>query len=394
MPVSTWKSRSYYELMELLERIEDITDEYPYFQSLSHGNIAKYEGSNGPVLNFACYDYLGLSADPRVKEGAAAAVQRYGCSAGASRLVAGEFDIHSALENALAELLGQEKALAFVSGYNTNVSTLGFLLSEEDVIICDHWVHNSIAVGVKLARARSLHFPHNDVGALASLLEQHKDHPGRVAVCIEGLYSMDGDLPPLAEIAELKEKYGFLLFVDEAHAIGTVGKTGRGITEHFGLPPQVVDIQMGTLSKTFGSCGGYIAGSADLIMYLKYNCPGFVFSTGLPGPLAAAALRAVELLRDRPELVSELQMKSESFRRALGQDTPNQTTPIVPVIADFNRVYAFYDELMRNGIRVFPITYPAVSKDATRLRFFINVNHSVSDLVATAGLVRETINRP
>ncbi len=273
MPGSSWKSPEYDEFVELHGLVGSLFDEFPYFRSLPHGNVEKYQTVKGPVLNFSGYDYLGLGSDPRTKEAAAQAVAQYGCSASASRLVAGELDIHNALEDALADWLGRESALAFVSGYGTNVSALGFLFGEDDLIICDQWVHNSVITGAKLARAQRLRFPHNDANALECILQEHQDASRRVVVCIEGLYSMEGDLPPLPEIIELKNRYGFLLFVDEAHSIGTVGRTGRGVTEHYGLPPTAIDIQMGTLSKALGSCGGYIAGSKELISYLNRSSP-------------------------------------------------------------------------------------------------------------------------
>lgn len=393
MMTPTWQTPKYHEFVKFYELLDTTLDEFPYFQSLPHGNIANYETHTGRVINFSSYDYLGLGEDPRTKEAAAQAIDSYGCSAGASRIVSGELDVHHDLEAALAGLLSREDAIALVGGYSTNVSVLGFLFDESDILISDHLAHDSIATGARLSGAKHLRFAHNDVTQLENLLHTNPSPDGRVVVCIEGLYSMDGDLPPLREIAELKERYGFLLFLDEAHSVGTIGRTGRGVVEHFDLDPELVDIQMGSLSKTFGSCGGYIAGSRDLIRYLKCACPGFVFSTGLPGPLAAAALRAVQLLTDEPERVSTLQTGARTFKQALALPMVVPETPIVPVLADHRHVYHHAYTLKKHGVRVFPISYPAVPKDAARLRFFLSALHSSEDLLSTAELVNATISK-
>ena len=254
----------------------------------------------------------------------------------ASRVISGEKPIHRQLERALADLIGAEDCLVYVSGHATNVSTIGHLLHREDVVLVDSLIHNSVTEGALRAGAARFIFPHNDWQALDDLLTRERSAYRRALVVLEGVYSMDGDIPNLSRFVEIKRRHKALLMIDEAHSIGVLGAHGGGIREHFDAPAGDVDIWMGTLSKAFASCGGYIAGSHALVEYLKYTSPGFAYSVGMTPANAAAALAAIQVLRAEPERVARLHERAHYLlagARRRGLDTgTSQGSPIVPVI--------------------------------------------------------------
>jgi 7-keto-8-aminopelargonate synthetase-like enzyme len=211
-------------------------------------------------VNFASYDYLATNTDPLVAIRAKEAIDRYGISASASRLVAGERPIHVELEQALADVYGVDAAVCFVSGYLTNVAAISCIMGPQDLVIHDEFIHNSALAGIKQSGAARRLFKHNDIENLESVLKSLSSDFRHILVIVEGVYSMDGDITDLPALVELRSRYGFWLMVDEAHALGVLGDTGRGTFEHYGIDPREVDIWMGTLSKTTSSCGGYIAG--------------------------------------------------------------------------------------------------------------------------------------
>lgn len=348
------------------------------------GARSRIEGRE--LVNFASYDYLGLNRDPRLIEAAKAALDQFAVSASASRLVGGERTIHAALESRIAGLYGVEAALTFVSGYLTNVAAIGCLMGPDDLVIHDEFIHNSALAGIRLSGAARRLFRHNDLASLRQVLETAGGHFRRVLVIVEGVYSMDGDIPDLPALIELRQRYGFWLMLDEAHALGVLGPTGRGTCEHFGLTPQDVDIFMGTLSKTTSACGGYIAGSAALIAILKANAGGFVYSVGLAPVLAAAALTSLETMQAEPERVARLRENGAFFRdaaQAAGLDTGHSAGySVVPVIVgDSVRAAKLSKELFEDGINVLPIIHPAVPEGLARLRFFITSEHTKDEML-------------
>src|SRR5205823_6517015 len=254
-------------------------------------DTAQIEGRE--LISFSTYNYLGMSGDPAVAAAAKEAIDRFGTSTSASRLVSGEKTVHVELEREIARFHGLEDAICYIGGHATNESTIGHLFGSGDLIVHDSLAHNSIIQGAILSGARRRPFPHNDWRAVDELLTEIRRDYRRVLIVIEGVYSMDGDFPELPPFIEVKQKHHALLMIDEAHSLGALGKTGRGITELFGVNPRDVDLLMGTLSKAMGSCGGYIAGCHELIEYLKYTSPGFVFSCGLSPSGAAAALASL-----------------------------------------------------------------------------------------------------
>ncbi len=350
------------------------------------GASTSIEGTR--LLNFASYNYLGCSGHPAINAAAKAAIDQYGTSVSASRPVAGERPVHRELEKKLAEVYQVDDAIVFVSGHATNVTTIGYLFGPRDLILHDELVHNSILQGIQLSGAKRLPFTHNDYAQLGQLLQQHRRHFERVLIVVEGIYSMDGDYPDLPKFIELKQQHRCFLMVDEAHSFGVMGATGLGIREHFDLAGNDVDIWMGTLSKSLAACGGYIAGSVALIEHLKFLAPGFLYSVGIPAPVAAAALASLQLMLAEPERVQRLQHNGKYFLQKMQQagfDTGNASGhAVVPAIFGSSvRVTQLAKELQQLGICVMPILYPAVPEQSARLRFFICEGHSEDELDKT-----------
>ncbi|WP_442488153.1 aminotransferase class I/II-fold pyridoxal phosphate-dependent enzyme [Halomonas litopenaei] len=335
---------------------------------------------NQDVVNFASYDYLGLAGDRRVLDATHQAIEHYGTSVSASRIVAGERPFHGALERALADCYHSDDALAFVSGHATNVSTIAMLVGTRDLIIHDSLIHNSVVMGASVSGATRMSFPHNDVQALDRLLFDHRDRFERVLVVIEGHYSMDGDTPDLARFVEVKRRHHCWLMVDEAHSLGVLGATGLGLHQHCQVAPGDVDIWMGTLSKSLASSGGYIAGCQALVDTLRYLAPGFLYSVGLAPQLAEPARRALEVLQDEPWRTSRLAQNARrllSGIQALGLNTgSSEGHAIVPLILGSSAKAAkLSHQLLRAGINVQPILHPAVPERSARLRFFVSCEH-------------------
>lgn len=347
------------------------------------GAVTRIEGRE--YLNFSHYNYLGFNGHPEVSAAAVKAIERYGTSAGASRLVAGERPIQQELEKELAGIYGVDDCVVFVSGHATNVNTIGTLFEHGDLILHDSLIHNSVLEGIRLSGAARRSFPHNNLKALETLLASLRSQYRRVLIVAEGLYSMDGDLPDLPALVDIKRRYGALLMLDEAHALGVLGPTGRGSAEYHDLSGSDVDIWMGTLSKTLAGCGGYIAGSRDVVDILKCAAPGFVYSVGIAPPLAAASLAALRLMQREPERVRLLRERSALFldlARKAGLDTGHaQGFAVIPIILGSSRkAISLSNRLFAEGINVQPIIYPAVEEKAARLRFFVSAMHSENDI--------------
>ncbi|MFI3195516.1 MAG: aminotransferase class I/II-fold pyridoxal phosphate-dependent enzyme [Methylococcaceae bacterium] len=339
-------------------------------------------------INYAGYNYLGFSGDPRVAKAAKDAIDQYGTSVSASRLVSGERPIHRQLEAALAETYGVDDAVVMVSGHATNVTTIGYLFGANDLILHDELIHNSSLVGAQLSGAKRLSFPHNDYAALDQLLSEQRRHYERVLIVIEGLYSMDGDYPDLPEFIAIKQKHGAFLMVDEAHSLGVMGEQGLGIREHFNVDGKAVDIWMGTLSKSLAGCGGYIAGESALIEHLKFLAPGFLYSVGMPPQVVAPALAALHLLRQEPQRTQQLKARSQYFltaAKAVGIDTGHSVGLAIIAAITGSSVNAarMSQALFDQGINVQPILYPAVPEKSARLRFFISCEHTEQQIDAT-----------
>src|SRR3954454_14203512 len=357
----------------------------PFFRV--HQGIAGAETVIGdrPYTNFASYNYIGLNGDPRITAAAKAAIDRYGTSVSASRMVSGERPIHRELEGALARIHGAEDAVALVGGHATNVTVIGHLLGRNDLIVHDSLIHNSIAQGAVLSGARRVPFRHLDPEAADKALADTRARHTNALLVIEGHYSMDGDVPDLAAFIAVARRHRAWLMIDEAHALGVLGPRGFGSADRAGIDPGEVDIWMGTLSKSLVSCGGYIGGRKELIDYLKRMAPGFVFSVGMAPSAAAAALAALEILEREPERVHRLNERAALFlrlAREAGLDVGGSIgAAIVPIITGSSiRAARLAQALFQRGINVQPILYPAVPERAARLRFFLTADHTEAQI--------------
>ncbi|PTM53355.1 aminotransferase class I/II-fold pyridoxal phosphate-dependent enzyme [Phreatobacter oligotrophus] len=361
--------------------------------------------SGKEFVSFANYDYIGVADEAYVAERAIRTIRHFGFGVGASRVVGGERSFHRELEDGLARFMDTEACLALVSGYGTNASLIGHVLGHNDLLIYDSLSHSSIMAGTSITRATAIEFPHNDLDALEALLKEHRSSYKRAMIVCEGLYSMDGDCVDLPRVVALKKRYNTWLYVDEAHSLGVLGKTGRGIVEHFGIDRDEIDLTMGTLSKTFGTCGGFIGASRAVIEWLRHTLPGYVYSVGLPPPVAAAATAALEILDSEPERVAQLQHNSRYFlsgarRRGLRTGLAGGFA-IIPVhFTSRENALDAYRMLLDNGIYAPPIVQLAVPKDLPRLRMFVSAAHTEAqidralDLLEAFGMERNDLIDP
>jgi len=368
----------------------------PFFRVKDRAGGATVTVDGSPTVTYTSFDYLGMASDPRVTQAAKDAIDRFGTSASASRLVGGNTPVLTELDEAIARFVGTEAAAVFPSGFGTNVSLLGHLFGGEDLILYDELAHNSIVQGSLLSEAGKRPFPHNDFAFLDKLLADVRGNYRRVVVAVEGVYSMDGDYPDLPRFIDVKKRHQALLYVDEAHSIGVMGENGRGICEHFGVDPADGDFWMGTISKALGSGGGYIAGRSLLIQYLRYTTPASVFATACSPANAAAALAAIRLAEEEPQRVTWLRDRASLFVRlaaGAGFDIGNsKDTPIIPVIlGDSMKCVRISHELLRRGIDAQPILFPAVPEKAARIRFFITANHTEAQIRQTIQVLTECI---
>jgi 8-amino-7-oxononanoate synthase/acyl carrier protein len=386
----------YKRLKQTMDMLTSTGVPNPYFRPHEGATRDTAKIGGRELISFSTYNYLGMSGDRSISVAAKDAIDQFGTSTSASRLVSGEKTVHVELEREIAKFHGVDDSICYVGGHTTNESTIGHLFGPGDLIVHDSLAHNSIIQGSVLSGARRRPFPHNDWRAVDELLTEIRRDYRRVLVVIEGVYSMDGDFPELPPFVEVKKKHKAILMVDEAHSLGALGKTGKGLTEYYGVNPRDVDLLMGTLSKAMGSCGGYIAGCKELIEYLKYTSPGFVFSCGLPPSGAAAALASLRLLQREPERMERLQTNSRLFltlakQRGLNTGMSNNT-PVVPIITG-NSLHALMLScaMFERGISVQPILYPAVEEEKARLRFFITSAHTEDQIRLTVDILAEEI---
>lgn len=344
-------------------------------------------------INYSGYNYLGLSGDPFVSEAVIEAVKTYGTSVSASRLVSGEKPLHGALEKAIASLIGTEDSLVFSSGYLTNLTIITHLLGKDDLIVCDALCHNSILQAARFSGAACVTYPHNNPQHIIDFLEKNRSRYQKVLLVTEGIFSMDGDIPDVRPLIAIKKQYDAMLMIDEAHSIGVLGHTGAGIREHFNLRAEDVDIWMGTLSKSFASCGGYIAGNKNLIHNFKYTSAGFVYSAGITPANTAASLAAIQVMKKEPERVQLLKKRHTLLLNLLkeaGVPTGlSQDTPIIPLIVKKDSLAIRLSHFLKQqGILALPIIYPAVEKNSARVRLFVNCLHSEAQIYETVRLLK------
>ncbi len=342
------------------------------------------------VINLASNNYLGLANHPKLREAAIEAVKRYGAGSGAVRTISGTMSLHVQLEERIAAFKRTEASVVFQSGFAANAGTVAAILTSEDHIVSDELNHASIIDGCRLSRAKIHVFPHRDVVAAEQKLAALAGAAGRKLLITDGVFSMDGDIGPLAELTALAERYGAIMMVDDAHASGVLGRSGRGTVDHFGLHGRV-DIQVGTLSKAVGVLGGYVCGSRDLIDYLHHRARPFLFSTSHPPAVAAACLAAFEILEQEPERIERLWANTARFRAALrsaGFNTGASETPIIPVmVGEAAKAHAFSRKLFENGLFATGIGFPTVPEGRARVRTIVTAAHTVEQLDRAAEIL-------
>ena len=352
--------------------------------SSEQGPVATVDGRE--VISFSSNDYLGLTHHPRMREAALRAVSEFGAGSGAVRTIAGTMTLHEALEEELAAFKGVEATLTFQSGFTANTGVIPVVTGEQDLILSDELNHASIIDGMRLSKAPRKVFPHKDVDALRALLQEARDQgrpngePYRLLLVVtDGVFSMDGDIAPLAGIVEAAEAYGAAVFVDDAHASGVLGRAGRGSVDHFGLHGRVA-IQVGTLSKAVGVLGGYVAGSQALRDILVQRARPFLFSTSHPPAVAAACREAIRIMEDEPELLERLWSNTRRFKAELtrlGFDTGVSETPITPlIVGEAEAAIEFSNQLFQAGIFATSVVFPTVALDRARIRTIVTAAHT------------------
>lgn len=339
---------------------------------------------HGEMIMLGGYSYLGLIKHPEIDRAAQEAIRQYGTGTHGVRLLAGSLTLHEELEAEIARFKGTETAVAMSSGYVTNVGTITALMRRGDVVLCDKLNHASIVDGCLLAQAEFVRFRHNDMAHLEKRLQKAVEKERRILVVADAVFSMDGDIIDLPAMSQLCRQYGATLMIDEAHSVGVIGATGRGIEEHFGLPSDTIDIKMGTLSKTIPSAGGYIAGSAELVTFLKHEARPFIFSAAIPPASAGAALASLQVMQKETWRVQKLQANYEQFAgqlREAGFDLLNTETAIVPVICgSTDKAATLANYCQKRGIFMQAVVSPVVPQGLERLRACVSAAHTSEDV--------------
>lgn len=351
--------------------------------------------AKGEKLMFGSYSYLGLNRHEKINNAASQAIRKYGTGTHGVRLLAGTLDIHRELEETIADFKKTEAAVTFNSGFSTNVSTIAAISSRDDIIYCDKLDHASIVDGCMLSRAQIRRFKHNDFNHLESLLK--KDTPkGKRIVIVDAVYSMDGDLTDLPNLVSLCQQYSAILMVDEAHSLGVLGDKGRGIVQHFGLPPDSVQLYMGSLGKTIPSIGGYIASSKKMCDFLTHSSRGFIYSSSLPPTSAAASNEAFKVMETEPEHHKKLKKNISTLKTLFEHahiSCPNAESAIFPIMCgDDERAWRVATYCQSKGIYVQAIPHPVVPKGQARLRGSVTALHSEAELRQCAEVIGEALN--
>jgi 8-amino-7-oxononanoate synthase len=354
---------------------------YPYFIPLdeNEGTEVIYHGRH--IIMCGSNNYLGLTTHPKVRQAAVDALERYGTSCTGSRFLNGNMSLHERLEDELADWVGKDAALVFSTGMQVNLGTISALVGRDDIIILDKEDHASIVDGAFLSGGKIERYRHNDIDHLRRVLESLPEDKGKLLV-VDGLFSMEGDIAPLPELVPLCKQYGVRLMVDDAHAMGVLGG-GRGTAAHFKMTDDV-DLIMSTFSKSFASLGGFIAGDADVVDYIKHNARSLIFSASIPPANTATALAALEVMREEPERIARVNEIAEKMRKAyqeLGFDTGTSVTPVIPIIiGDDELTFLTWRMLFENGVFVNPVISPAVSPGRQLLRTSYMATHTEEQL--------------
>ena len=355
---------------------------YPYYRPIESGQdpVVKMNGKN--VLMFGSNSYLGLSDDPRLKEAAMAAIRKYGTSCSGSRFLNGTLDIHLALEEKLAQLVGKEEAVTYSTGFQVNLGVVSCLGFKDGFLFLDALDHACIIDGSRLSFSRVLKFPHNDMDALEKKMQLAPVEAPKLIV-VDGVYSMEGDIAPIPTLVEFCEKYNASLMIDDAHGLGVMGRCGRGTADHFGLTDKV-ELIMGTFSKSFGSLGGFIAGDHEVINFLKHNSRSLIFSASMPPANVAAVSRAIDIMLSEPERIDHLWALTRHAHaqfKARGFDIGHTQSPIIPLfVRDLQKCLTAVKMALDEGVFITPVIPPAVPEDSVIVRFALMATHSFDQL--------------
>ncbi len=391
------------QMQHLTDSLDELKQKGTYFKLRiledEQAPVCTYDGKR--VINLASNNYLGLCDHPKLREAAIQAVKDHGVGSGAVRTIAGTMRIHMDLEEKIARFKNVEACVVFQSGFTANAGTVGSILGKEDFILSDELNHASIIDGARLSRAKIKVFRHKDVAHCEQLLQETASDPGRKLIITDGVFSMDGDIGPVGELAALAEKYGAIMMVDDAHASGVLGRNGRGSVDHFGVHGRV-DVQVGTLSKAIGALGGYVCGSRDLIDYLYHRARPFLFSTSHPPSVAATCIAAFDILENEPERIDRLWDNTRYFQKELGSlgfdiggvTTPASETPITPlIIGDGRTTMDFSRALFDAGLMATGIAFPTVPEGKARVRTIMTSEHTRAQLDQALDILSTTAKK-
>lgn len=366
-------------------------DVYPYQVPLESRTGPWVQAEGRRMLMLSSYDYLSLVGDPRVEAAGIAAIRRFGSASGGARLLTGTNVLHRQIEAEMAAFKGTESALTFSSGYNANLGVISGLFTAQDRVILDTLSHRSLVDACRLAGVQLQRFKHNDMDSLREELRSGSGN--RTLIVADGVFSMDGDVCPLPELIQIKRDFGALLMIDDAHAIGVLGATGRGTDEHFGVSTSDVDLWTGSFAKSIPSTGGFIAMSEEVSMFLQHSTSPYIFSAALCPASAGAIQAGLSILREEPQLVTQLRNRANYLRdglQDLGYDTGDSTTPIIPVILNDEEAAMRFSRALRDfDILISPVVFPAVGLGTARLRICVNAGHTISDLDYTLDAFRK-----
>ena len=378
------------QLAHLTAQLDDLRQRGTFFKLRvlddEQAPVCTYDGKR--VINLASNNYLGLCNHPKLREAAIAATEKYGVGSGAVRTIAGTMRIHIELEEKIAAFKGVEACVVFQSGFAANAGTVGSILGKDDFIFSDELNHASIIDGARLSRAKIKVFRHKDVAHAEELLQEIQQEPGHKLLITDGVFSMDGDIGPVDKLAEVAERYGAIMMIDDAHASGVLGRNGRGSPDHFHVTHKV-DVQVGTLSKAIGALGGYVCGSRDLIDYLYHRARPFLFSTSHPPSVAATCIAAFDILENEPDRIDRLWANTSYFKQQLtdagfdvgGVSTPKSETPITPIlIGDGRRAMEFSKALFEAGVMATGIAFPTVPEGKARIRTIMTSEHTRAEI--------------